>query len=645
MPADPVWKPSPERVESSHLNQFIRRFVPDCPDYATLHEWSIREPDRFWAAVTDYCGLELTAAPDAIVQDFDRMPGARWFPGARLNYAANLLAGDPDETAIIATNEAGSRRTLSLGELEAEVASVAAALRRFGVTSGDRVAGVLPNSVECVTAALATASVGAVWSSCSPDFGTSSLLDRLGQIEPKVLFGVDGYNYGGKVIDCLPTLRELVANLPSLEHVILTRYLRAERNRSTLPGAHEFEELAAQEAAPAYLEVGFDHPLFIMFSSGTTGPPKCIVHSVGGTLLQHLKEHQLHTDIKAGDRVFYYTTVGWMMWNWLLSSLASGATLVLYDGAPMYPDPGVLWRLAEEESLSIFGTSARYLSALEKSGCSPSTDTGLGELKAILSTGSPLAPASFDYVYEHIKQDVQLASIAGGTDLISCFVLGNPMLPVFRGEIQCLGLGMDVRIFDAAGRAVEGDKGELVCASPFPSMPIGFWNDPEGTAYHGAYFERFPSVWHHGDFAELTEHGGIIMYGRSDATLNPGGVRIGTAEIYRILETLPEVDDAVAIGQAWEGDTRIVLFVVPTPGTDCDDAFRDTIRRALRSGASPRHVPALIVAVGDIPRTLNGKTSERAVSDAVHGRPIRNLTALANPDALDDFRNRPELSS
>ena len=645
MPADLVWKPTAECVESSHLNQFIRRFRPECPDYASLHRWSVGEPGEFWGAVAEFCRLDLARDPDAVVRDFDQMPGAQWFVGARLNYAQNLLSGDPDLCALIAIDETGARRELSLGELRAEVAAIAAALRRFGVESGDRVAGILPNSAECVVAALATASVGAVWSSCSPEFGSAGLLDRLSQIEPKVLFGVDGYHYAGKRIDCTSTLRELSASLPTLDHVVMTRNARLGPGPECRVDAHDFGQLAAQDVAPDYTDTSFDHPLFIMFSSGTTGPPKCIVHSVGGTLLQHLKEHQLHTDIRAGDRVFYYTTTGWMMWNWLLSSLASGATLVLYDGAPMHPDPGALWRLADDEDVAVFGASARYLSALEKSGYIPRSKTTLGRLRSILSTGSPLAPSSFDYVYGQIKQDVLLASIAGGTDLISCFVLGNPMLPVYRGEIQCIGLGMDVRIFDNDGAAIQGRKGELVCTSPFPSMPICFWNDPDGSAYHRAYFERFASVWHHGDFAELTEHGGIIMHGRSDATLNPGGVRIGTAEIYRILETMPDISDAVVIGQQWDGDTRIILFIVPVAGATCDDAMRDKIRQALRSGASPRHVPARIVAVHDIPRTLNGKTSEQAVSDAVHGRPIGNLTALANPDSVGAFADCPELKS
>jgi len=573
------------------------------------------------------------------------MPGAHWFGGARLNYADNLLAGDPARPAIVFANERGDRRELSLGELTRQVGAIAAALKSFGIGKGDRVAGVLPNSPECVVAALATASLGAVWSSCSPDFGSSSLLDRLNQIDPKLVFGVDGYFYAGKTIDCLPRLREVVDNLASVEQVIVTQYVGSDLHSGSWSGVHSFETLAANNSTLEFVDVEFNHPLFIMFSSGTTGPPKCIVHGAGGTLLQHLKEHQLHTDIRLGDRVFYYTTTGWMMWNWLLSSLASGATLVLYDGAPLHPSADALWQLADREQISVFGTSARYLSALEKSDFSTGKRFDLSSLKAVLSTGSPLAPSSFDFVYRTIKQDLMLASIAGGTDLISCFVLGNPMLPVYRGEIQCAGLGMDVQVFDEDGRPCVGQKGELVCASPFPSMPIEFWNDPSGSAYRRAYFKRFPSVWHHGDFAELTAQGGVIMHGRSDATLNPGGIRIGTAEIYRILDQLPEIADAVVVGQAWEGDTRVVLFVALTPSYVLDERTEKAIRDALRSNASPHHVPAKIVGVNDIPRTLSGKISERAVSDAVHDRVIENLAALANPKALAEFRNRQELTS
>jgi acetoacetyl-CoA synthetase len=664
MPADVLWSPRADRVESSRLKQFIDRFAPGFEDYAALHRWSVTQPTAFWKAVADHCGLELAREPVSIVTDFDRMPGARWFEGATLSYAGNLLSGDADRKAIVFASERGDRRELTLGELRRQVAAVAAALESFGIRQGDRVAGILPNSPDCVVAALAATSIGAVWSSCSPDFGTDSLLDRLRQIGPKLIFGVDGYRYAGKTIDCLPRLAQVVGELASVGRVVVSPYIGSGLPcLPNLPDAVPFPELIAADAGlasadtglasadtglasadvPLYADVAFDHPLFIMFSSGTTGPPKCIVHGTGGTLLQHLKEHQLHCDIRPGDRVFYYTTTGWMMWNWLLSTLASGATLVLYDGAPLDPDPGVLWRLIDEERVTAFGTSARYLSALEKTGFAPAKQMALENLKTIFSTGSPLAPSSFDYVYDRIKGDLHLASISGGTDLISCFVLGNPMLPIRRGEIQCKGLGMDVRILDPAGNEIRGAKGELVCASPFPSMPVGFWNDPTGSAYASAYFERYPGVWHHGDFAELTVEGGIVMHGRSDATLNPGGIRIGTAEIYRILERLPEVADAVVVGQSWDGDTRIVLFVVPAAGHPLDDGLIATIRSALRAGASPHHVPARIVAVGDIPRTLSGKISERAVHDAVHGRDIANVKALANPDALAEFRNRAEL--
>ena len=645
MPSDPLWSPSAERVASTHLQCFINRFAPDSEDYAALHHWSIESPDEFWRAVSEYCGLRLSQQPTAIVENSDQMPGARWFVNAKLNYADNLLAGDPSRQAIVFANERGFRRELSLGELRREVGAIAQALRSFGIGPGDRVAGILPNSPDCVVAALATASIGAVWSSCSPDFGSASLLDRLSQIEPKLLFGVDGYYYAGKTIDCLGTLRYVVDRLPSVKNTIVTQYAGIDIDPDNRNGFHAFSDLSKIDAKLSFVQVPFDHPLFIMFSSGTTGPPKCIVHSTGGTLLQHLKEHQLHTDIQPGDRVFYYTTTGWMMWNWLLSSLASGATLILYDGAPLHPDPGVLWRLAEDERITIFGTSARFLSALEKSGFEPAENFELPSLKAILSTGSPLAPSGFDFVYSKIKPDLMLASIAGGTDLISCFVLGNPMLPVYRGEIQCAGLGMDVQILDTGGQAVSGEKGELACGSPFPSMPIEFWNDASGSAYQRAYFERFPSVWHHGDFAELTVHGGIVMHGRSDATLNPGGVRIGTAEIYRILAQLPEIADSVVVSQAWENDTRIVLLIVLTGSCGLSARIKQKICDALRSNASPHHVPARIVAVRDIPRTLSGKISERAVSDAIHGRQVANQTALANPDSLDDFRGRTELQS
>jgi acetoacetyl-CoA synthetase len=542
-------------------------------------------------------------------------------------------------------NERGDRIALDWSELRSQVASVAAALRSFGVGRGDRVAGFVANRPEAVVAVLATASLGCVWSSCSPDFGVDAVLDRFGQIAPKVLFATDGYFYNGKSIDSMPTIRALAERLRDLQAVVVIASRSAHPDLRALPRAVSFAELLDERAELRFEPVPFDAPLYILYSSGTTGQPKCIVHGVGGTLLQHRKEHVLHTDVKPGDVVFYFTTCGWMMWHWLVSALASGATVVLYDGAPMYPDAGVLWRLAERERINVFGTSAKYLSALEKSGFVTRTAHLLPALRSILSTGSPLAPASFDFVYGNVKEDVQLASIAGGTDLISCFALGNPLLPVHRGELQCRGLGMKVEIFTADGRSVRGEKGELVCTAPFPSMPVGFWNDPDGRKYRAAYFERFPNVWHHGDYAELTAHDGVVIYGRSDTVLNPGGVRIGTAEIYRIVEQFPEIAESIVVGQEWGDDTRVVLFVRLQPGHALDAALERRLRDELKARASPRHVPAKILAVADIPRTMNGKIVELAVREAIHGRPVGNRDALANPEALDYFTARPELRS
>jgi acetoacetyl-CoA synthetase len=572
------------------------------------------------------------------------MPHARWFPDATLNYAENLLAPKHAGTALVFYSETGERLELSWDELRRQVASVASGLRALGVGRGDRVAGWLPNRPETVVAALATASIGAVWSSCSPDFGKRAVLDRFGQIAPKVLFATDGYFYNGKRIDCLDVVDEVVRQLPRLAAVFVVGYIRKRPDLTKVAGARHFSELLETAAALEFTALDFADPLFILYSSGTTGAPKCIVHGVGGTLLQHQKEHVLHTDIRAGDVVFFFTTCGWMMWNWLLSTLACGATVVLFDGAPFYPDPAALWRIAESESVKVFGTSARYLSALQTHGFSPREHIGLDALQSILSTGSPLAPASFDFVYANVKSDVQLASIAGGTDLISCFALGNPLRPVYRGELQCRGLGMAVQIYDEAGRAVVGKKGELVCTAPFPSMPVAFWNDPDGNKYRRAYFERFPNVWCHGDYAELTVNGGVVIHGRSDAVLNPGGVRIGTAEIYRVVEQLAEIAECVAIDQEWQGDTRIVLFVRLAAGAVLDSSLQEKIRATLRAEASPRHVPAKIVAVEDIPRTINGKLVELAVRDVIHGREPGNLDALANPESLAHFRNHPELS-
>ncbi len=643
----PIWQPSEERCAASNLRRFIaanrERLRGD--DYEALYAWSVESPAEFWEAVWQFCGIRAASPYETVLRGANQMPGAKWFEGARLNFAENLLAHDVDGVAIVFGNERGERVELSWSDLRAQVASVAARLQALGVRKGDRVAAFIANRPEAVVAMLATASLGAVWSSCSPDFGADAVLDRFGQIEPKVLFATDGYFYNGKSIDSLPTVRAVASRLTGLAAVVIVPYRSTEPDLLSLPNATSFGELLAQRAELAFVPVAFDDPLYILYSSGTTGVPKCIVHGVGGTLLQHRKEHVLHTDIRSGDVVFYFTTCGWMMWNWLVTALASGATLALYDGAPLHPDPGILWRFAENEGIAIFGTSAKYLSALEKSGFEPHARHALPALRAILSTGSPLAPSSFEYVYRAVKADVQLASIAGGTDLISCFALGNPLLPVYRGELQCRGLGMKAEIFTADGRSVREQKGELVCTAPFPSMPIGFWNDATGRKYRAAYFERFPNVWHHGDYAELTAHGGHVIYGRSDAVLNPGGVRIGTAEIYRIVEQFPEIAESIVVGQEWRDDTRVVLFVRLQQGAALDAELERRLREEIRKRASPRHVPAKIVAVPDIPRTMNGKIVELAVREAIHGRPIGNRDALANPQALDYFIGRPELEA
>ncbi len=649
----PLWVPSPERVARANLTRFLDTVRADgiaAPDYDALWRWSVEDPAAFWPAVWRFTGMIGDPGEEAVA-GLDRMAppdpvvGPRWFPTGRLNFAENLLRHRGDATAISFSNESGHQRTLSRDRLRADVAAFAAALREAGIGAGDRVAGFLPNLPETVIAMLAAASLGAVWSSCSPDFGTPGVLDRFGQIRPRILVAADGYHYAGKRIDCLQRIREIRAAMPGIEQVVVTPYLGPEPDLAGSPGALTWTEFTAphQGAAPAFAQLPFDHPLYIMYSSGTTGLPKCMVHGAGGTLLQHLKELILHTDLTPADRIFYFTTCGWMMWNWLVSSLAVGAGVVLYDGAPLYPRPDSLWEMAERERVTVFGTSARFLAASEKEGVRPAGDRSLGALRAILSTGSPLAGHSYDYVYTHVKPDVHLASISGGTDIISCFALGNPIGPVWRGELQTRGLGMAVHVFDGGGTAVAGEPGELVCARPFPSMPVAFWADPDASRYRAAYFERFPDVWTHGDWAELTEHNGLVIYGRSDATLNPGGVRIGTAEIYRQVEQLPEILESIVVAQEWEEDVRIVLFVRLRAGLALDDALTDRIRRQIREHASPHHVPRRIVAVADIPRTISGKITELAVREVIHGRPVRNADALANPGALDLFRDLPEL--
>lgn len=647
-----IWYPSKERIAAATVTRFIEcvntHLRLSLKDYWDLYTWSVMRPEQFWIELAQFADVRAEWGRGPVIEQPAGMLGARFFPDTKLNFAENLLRYRDEHPAVVFTNERDARRALSYAQLHAEVARVAAGLAQAGVGIGDRVAGYLPNLPEALIAMLATTSLGAVWSACSPDFGVNALRDRFAQIEPKVLFTADGYFYAGKAFDSLPQIAAVAAQLPSVRRIVVVPYVAQRPDLAHLGAvashAALWSEFGTSGAPLRFAPVPFNHPVYILYSSGTTGVPKCIVHGVGGTLLAHQKEHLLHVDLRRGDRIFYFTTCGWMMWNWLASALAVGATLVLYDGNPFFPDPGVLWRMAEREQVTVFGTSAKYLSALEKTGYVPVETLRLRSLKTILSTGSPLLPESFDFVYRAIKADVHLASISGGTDIISCFALGCPTLPVYRGELQCRGLGMRVEIFNDAGEPLHGARGELVCTAPFPSMPLGFWNDPHGAKFRAAYFERYPGVWHHGDYAELTEHGGILIHGRSDAVLNPGGVRIGTAEIYAAVDSLPEIAESIAVGQDWKADVRVVLFVRLNPAVDLDEELKNKIRDAIRTHASPRHVPAKIIAVTDIPRTRSGKLSELAVREVIHNRRVHNIDALANPSALDNFRNVPELA-
>ena len=649
--AEMLWQPSPERIAGANLTCFAalvrERHGVNAGDYAALHRWSIDHRAAFWSAIWEYGAVIGDQGDGPVLVDGDRMPGAKWFPGARLNFAENLLRRRDDAPGIVFRGEDRVRRTLSFRELHDAVSVLAQALRAAGVVKGDRVAGYLPNMPEAVIAMLATASIGAAWSSASPDFGVQGVVDRFGQIAPKVLFSADGYFYGGKRRDSIGRLASVAAQIPSIERIVVVPYTTAAPDVSAVEKAVTLDEFVAGRtpADIAFERLPFDRPLYIMYSSGTTGAPKCIVHGAGGTLLQHIKELALHSDVKRDERILYFTTCGWMMWNWQVSALACGATLALYDGSPFHPDGNTLFDFVAEEGIETFGTSAKFIDAVKKAGLAPAKTHDLSKLKAILSTGSPLVPESFDFVYESIKRDLCLSSISGGTDIISCFVVGNPAAPVYRGEVQCLGLGLDVHAFDSDGRSVMGEKGELVCTRAFPSMPVGFWDDPDGRKYHDAYFARFDNVWCHGDYVEITERGGVVIYGRSDAVLNPGGVRIGTAEIYRQVEQLDEVAEALVIGQQWDGDVRIVLFVILRGGIELDESLESKIRSHIRANATPRHVPARIVRVTDIPRTRSGKITELAVRDVVHGREVKNKEALANPEAIDQFANRPELES
>ena len=648
-----LWRPSPQRIANANLTRFMRcvtaRTGTPLADYEAIHAWSLSSPAQFWSELARFAAVRADWGEGPVIEHPAAMPGARFFPAARLNFTDNLLKFADELPALIFRNERGARRTLSGQELRAEVARVAAGLGAAGVVAGDRVAGYLPNLPEACIAMLATASLGAVWSSCSPDFGVHGVLDRFGQITPKVLFTADGYFYAGKTLDSLGPMGEVLEKLPHIERVVVIAYVAEQPQLARLGAAaaraSHWAQFGTRGAPLRCTPQPFNHPLYILYSSGTTGVPKCIVHGAGGTLLQHQKEQLLHTDLGRSDRLFYFTTCGWMMWNWLMSGLATGATLVLYDGSPFHPDPGALWRMAAEERITVFGTSAKYLASLEKSAFEPARTVDLTALRTLLSTGSPLLPEGFDFVYSSVKADLLLGSISGGTDIVSCFALGCPIRPVYRGEIQCRGLGMAVDIFDDDGRAVRGTRGELVCTAPFPSMPLHFWNDPDGARYRAAYFERFPGVWHHGDFAAITAHDGIVIYGRSDAVLNPGGVRIGTAEIYSAVEVLPQIVESLAVGQDWQGDVRVVLFVRLKAGVELTEELASAIRAAIRTQTTARHVPARIIAVPDLPRTLSGKLTELAVRNVIHGQPVKNVDALANPQALEHFRNLPELAS
>ncbi len=649
--SEPLWRPSAERIAKSNLKRFtdyvIEKHGADGSDYASLHRWSVEHREAFWDSVWDFTGIIARHKGESVLENGDRMPGARWFPGARLNFAENLLRRSDDETALIFFGENVVKRSVSFSKLYGTVSRLSRALRAAGVVPGDRVAGYMPNMPETIMAMLSAASVGATFSSCSPDFGVRGVVDRFGQIEPKVLFCADGYYYNGKRFESLSRIPEILKQIPSVERVVVASFSGEPPDLGKLDQAVALEDFVSDQPAAEieFEHLPFDHPLYIMFSSGTTGAPKCIVHGAGGTLIQHLKEHQLHVDLKSDDRLTYFTTCGWMMWNWLVSGLATGATLVLYDGSPFYPDGNRLFDIADEVDLDIFGTSAKFIDAVKKAGLEPKKSHKLRSLKTLLSTGSPLVPESFDFVYQGIKEDLCLSSITGGTDIISCFALGNPTLPVYRGEIQCLGLGLKVEAYDDEGRPVVEQQGELVCTAAFPSMPVGFWNDSDGSRYRSAYFEKYPNVWCHGDYVRVTKRGGMVVYGRSDAVLNPGGVRIGTAEIYRQVEQLEEVLESLVIGQDWEGDVRVVLFVVLRDGVNLDDALRKKIRDHIRANTTPRHVPARVVQVADIPRTKSNKITELAVRDIVHGRTVKNKEALANPEALELFRNLPELQS
>ena len=644
-----LWTPTQDQIEASQMDAFRKqinaRYNLSLNDYHELHQWSVTHITDFWKAIWGFMSIEFSSDYTQVVDDETKMPGAKWFEGAQFNFAENLLRIRSDKPAIQFKGEGQPVRTLSYIELFSEVENLASALRKMGVQKGDRVVGFMPNMPETIIAMLATTSIGAIWSSSSPDFGIKGVLDRFTQIEPKVLFAADGYFYNGKPFDSLQKLKSILLQLSTIERVVITPYTKPNPNISSVNNGIIWNEFI--DESPNTLEfeqLPFDHPLYIMYSSGTTGLPKSIVHGAGGTLLQHLKELRLHGNVSMDDTVFYFTTCGWMMWNWLVSNLAIGATIVLYDGNPFHPSPNAMWDMVDELGITHFGTSAKFIDACKQEGLLPKDSHSLSTIRTIFSTGSPLMEESFDYVYDHIKSNVQLASISGGTDIISCFAGGNPTLPVYRGELQCLGLGMDVAAFDFKGNALENKKGELVCRKAFPSMPIYFWNDPDGEKYHNAYFDEFNDIWHHGDFIEVNEHGGITIFGRSDATLNPGGVRIGTAEIYRVVEGFDVVADSLVIGQPIDGDERVILFIKMNEDESLSNELIAEVKTAIRTNCSPRHVPAIVLETNDIPYTINGKKVEIAVKKIIQGEDVTNKDALANPESLELYKDINELS-
>ena len=643
-----LWRPSSKIKEESNLNQFIKNFVDEFKNqsdvkYEELWKWSIEKPEKFWDSIWDYSNV-LGEKGEILLKDKDKMPGARFFPNAKLNYTENVLKNKNEPLAIISEREDGLKSKISTLELKDKVLKLAGWLKENGISKGDRVCAYMPNCPETIITMLATASLGAVFSSCSTDFGVAGVLDRFQQIEPKILVTVDGYLYNGKAIERHEEVHQIVQGLNTLQNVLILKYLNENHLKYSF-SYKDFDSVYRSKPLKNFIRVNFNDPLYIVFSSGTTGAPKCIVHGVGGVLLQHAKEHKLHANIHKGDRVFYFSTCGWMMWNWLLGALFSEATIILYEGSPFYGGPNKLWDLAEKEKINLFGTSAKYIDAVRKSGYKPNKHNQLKFLKCLCSTGSPLSPESFDFINKFISSEMQIGSISGGTDILSCFVLNNPLDEVISGEIQCRGLGMAVDVFDEEGNSVTDTPGELVCTKPFPSMPIMFWNDPDGKKYQEAYFDYYPNVWRHGDWTKLTKRGTLVIFGRSDATLNPGGVRIGTAEIYKVVESFEEILESIVIGQEWEDDIRIVLFVKLKEKISLDEKLKTEIKNKLRQLVSPRHVPAKIISVADIPRTRSGKITELAVRDVIHGKKIKNIEALSNPEALDLFKDLSELNN